>query len=208
MIIPPGWSGVAFGTATEGDARRDPVALAAFRAEGVPDRLAFATQVHGATVAEVLAPGNVGEADSLFTTSRGLTLCVATADCVPVAIGGEGFAAIVHAGWRGLAAGVVSATVERLRHRGLDPVRAAIGPAIGPCCYEVGPDVLDRLGRFAAETTSGTPSLDLRAAVRDQLGDLEVWSSDRCTLTDPELVSYRRNRTTHRQVALTWLPTV
>jgi YfiH family protein len=207
MIRPSGWDGVLFGTAAEGDARSDRAARDVFGAEGAPDDWAFVTQVHGAAVAEAVRPGNLGEADALYVETPGLALTVATADCLPIVIAGEGCAAIVHAGWRGLAAGVIPATLDTLRRRGLEPARAAVGPCIGPCCYEVGPEVRDRFPGFLETTTWGTPSLDLRAAARDELRGLEIWESDRCTMTDSALVSYRRNRTTRRQVAVAWLPT-
>ncbi len=206
MIRPPGWSGALFGTAAEGDVRVDPAARAAFVAAGAPDAWAFVTQVHGVDVVEATGPGNLGEADAILTRVPGLALTVATADCIPIFLGGDGFAAVVHAGWRGLAGGVVSETLAALRRRGLDPVRAAMGPCIGSCCYEVGDEVRDRFPDFMTTTTWGSSSLDLRAAARAQLAGLEVWESERCTMTDPDLVSYRRNRTSLRQVAVTWLP--
>lgn len=205
MIRPPGWSSALFGTAAEGDVRTDRAARAVFVAAGAPDAWAFVTQVHGADVAEATEAGDLGEADALFTRVPGLALTVATADCIPVVIDGEGFAAVVHAGWRGLAAGVVTETIAALRRRRLVPRRAAMGPCIGACCYEVGDEVRARFAGFLATTTWGSPSLDLRAAARAQLDGLEVWGSERCTLTDPELVSYRRNRTRSRQVAVSWL---
>jgi YfiH family protein len=206
MIRPPGWSGVLFGTAAEGDLRVDPAARSVFVGAGAPDSWAFVTQVHGAAVVEASAPGNLGEADALFTQVPGLALTVATADCIPIFVGGGGFAAVVHAGWRGLAVGVVPATLDALRRRGLNPTRAAMGPCIGACCYEVGDEVRDRFPGFMATTTWGSSSLDMRAVARAQLVGLEVWESDQCTMTDPSLVSYRRDRTSRRQVAVTWLP--
>jgi polyphenol oxidase len=206
MIRPPGWSGALFGTAAEGDVRTDPGARAAFVAAGAPGEWAFVTQVHGAAVVEATKGGNLGEADALLTRVPGLALTVATADCIPIVLDGEGFRAVVHAGWRGLAGGVVTETLRALDRRGLVPQRAAMGPCIGPCCYEVGDEVRERFPGFMAATTWGTRSLDLRAAARAQLDGLDIWESERCTMTDPGLVSYRRNRTSRRQVAVAWLP--
>lgn len=204
MIIPEGCGGAVFGTAAEGDARTDAGARLRFTRAGVPERWAYSTQVHGADVVEADRPGNVGEADAMFTTSPTLAVAVATADCVPVILGGDGFAAIVHAGWRGAAAGVVAAALDRLRDEGHVPVRAAIGPAIGPCCYEVGQEVLSRFPDHGVTTRWGTPGIDLPGIIAEQLAGLETWRSGRCTMTDETLYSFRRNRTAHRQVAVAW----
>ncbi len=206
MICPPGFAGVAFGTAAEGDARTDPDARAAFSTLGAPDEWAFVSQVHGGRVVEATHAGLLGDGDAVYTTRRGLSITVATADCVPIAIEGDGFVAVVHAGWRGVAAGVVAETLRTLRRHRLTPLRAAIGPAIGPCCYEVGAEVTETIPDHVATTTWGTPSVDLAAAVAVDLGDLVAWRSSRCTMTDSELFSYRRDRTLDRQVAVAWLP--
>jgi YfiH family protein len=174
---------------------------------GAPDEWAFVAQVHGDGVIRADAAGWLGEADALYTTRPGIAVAVATADCVPVVIEGIGFVAVIHAGWRGVAGGVVAATLRSLSGEGLVPQRAAVGPAIGPCCYEVGDEVLAAFPGHAATTTWGSPSVDLPGAVRTQLGDLPVWVSDRCTRTDPELFSYRSDRTPHRQVSVAGLST-
>jgi YfiH family protein len=208
MICPPGFAGVAFGTAAEGDARTDREARAAFMRAGAPAEWAFVSQVHGDRVVEATHEGLLGDGDAIYTTRRSLAVTVATADCVPIAIEGDGFAAVVHAGWRGVAAGVVGETLRTLRRHRLTPLRAAIGPAIGPCCYEVGDEVLEKISDYVGTTTWGTASVDLSAAVAADLGDLVSWRSDRCTMTDVDLYSYRRDRTLDRQVAVAWLPTV
>lgn len=206
MILPPGFTGVAFGTAAEGDARTDDRARRRFATHGAPPEWAFVSQVHGATVAYAERPGHLGDGDAIYTDRPGLAITVATADCVPLVLQGEGFVAIVHAGWRGLVAGVVPATLATLARRGHVPQRAAVGPAIGSCCYEVGDDVLSHLDGHRGTTRWGTPSVDLVEAVVAPLGDLPTWVSGRCTMTDPELHSYRRDRTKLRQVAVAWLP--
>jgi YfiH family protein len=207
MIRPEGFRGAAFGTAADGDARTDPIARVRFAAalEVSPD-WAYVHQVHGAAVVTAAEPGLRGDADAIITAIDDLPLCVATADCVPVIIEGERTTAAVHAGWRGIVAGVVEATMAAIRDSGDVPLRAAVGPAIGPCCYEVGDEVLDRLAPFAAETTWGSTSVDLPAAVAARLGSLPMWQADRCTFDSEELNSYRRDRTKSRQVAVTWLP--
>ena len=208
MIRPEGFRGAAFGTAAEGDARADAAARQRMATQlGISGEWAYVHQVHGAAVVTAAGPGLLGDADAIVTTTRGLPVCVATADCVPVIIEGAGSTAVVHAGWRGVVAGVVAATLVAMQSMGDEPLRAAVGPAIGPCCYEVGADVASRLAPFAAETVGGTTSVDLSAAVAAQLGSLSVWRADRCTYHLDAFHSYRRDRTTLRQVAVTWLPT-
>jgi len=123
-------------------------------------RLAVNTQRHGSRVNRARSGGVGEEGDALVTNERGLPLLALSADCVPIAIvttAGEPALAVVHAGWRGLAAGVVEAAAAALG----SGVRAAmLGPSIGPCCYVVGPEVS---GRFPARF-SRARMFDLRAA--------------------------------------------
>ena len=208
MITPPGFHRAAFGEAADGDPRTDLEARQRFAGlVQSPDAWSWAHQVHGSTVLIVDSVGIAGDADGLITERRGLALCVATADCVPVILEGERSAAIVHAGWRGMAAGVVAAGVIGMVEGGDRPRRAAIGPSIGPCCYEVGPEVVDELEPFAATTTWGTTSVDLWSAAESQLPGIDVWRADLCTFTDDRFLSYRRDGTSDRQVSVTWLPT-
>ena len=86
------------------------------------------------------------------------------------------------------------------------PRRAAIGPSIGPCCYEVGEEVRAAIGEFSATTTLGAPSVDLWAASEAQLAGLAIWRADRCTFTDGGFWSYRRDGTPNRQIAVAWVP--
>jgi YfiH family protein len=163
------------------------------------------TQVHGADVVEVFGPGPAGEADGVFTQLADLPLAVRTADCVPVVIHADAAVAVVHAGWRGMAAGVVAAAVEAMERSGHRPVRGAVGPAIGPCCYEVGDEVVAALGGRAAVTRSGSTSVDLWAEAESQLGNVEVWRADLCTFCESHFHSYRTNATTLRQTTVGWL---
>jgi YfiH family protein len=172
----------------------------------IPDGWAWLDQVHGAEVLTAAAPGLIGAADALVTTTAGLPVMVATADCVPIILEATGAVAVVHAGWRGVVAGVVTAAVSALAECGHSPERAAIGPAIGPCCYEVGNDVADQLPGFRSTTRAGTMSVDLPSAVAAQLDGLEVWQSGRCTHHESDFHSYRRNGTAQRQVAVGWIP--
>ena len=179
-----------------------------------PPRLAWARQVHGA---EVLAarPGLCGPGDALVTAERGLALAIATADCVPVLLAGRGAIAAVHAGWRGLASGVIGAALERLASAGAGEVRAWIGPAIGPCCYEVGEEVAEaiaRAGRADAvlrRDDRPRPHLDLHVAARLELasrGVSHVQALAVCTRCSPALWSYRRDgAAAGRNLSFIWL---
>jgi len=207
VIRPEGFRGAAFGEAAEGDLRIDTGRRRAVAAVlGIPPEWAFASQVHGTTMLRATTPGRLGEADALYTTRQALPIAVATADCAPVILEGNGFTAVVHAGWRGAAAGILQATVATLEQAGLNTERAAIGPSIGPCCYEVGDEVAERFEGYAAKTTWGTTSIDIGGYLESALGPLPVWRSQRCTYTDEDLNSYRQNRTRLRQVAVAWLP--
>lgn len=207
MIRPAGLVGAAFGTVAEGDGRSDPATRDRLWADfGVPTRWALVDQVHGASVAEATEGGDLGEADAAFTSQPSLAIAVATADCVPIAIEGPDVAGVAHAGWRGMAAGVITALIDAMHRAGLKPARAGIGPSIGPCCYEVGAEVVSKFDRFSAVTTWGTDSVDLWSAAEAELDGLEVVRLDECTRCGTGLHSYRRDGTTERQITLAWLP--
>jgi purine-nucleoside/S-methyl-5'-thioadenosine phosphorylase / adenosine deaminase len=174
--------------------------------------LATVRQVHSARVVEA-APGPCGDADALTTRRAGLALRVVTADCVPVLLASSEAMAAVHAGWRGLAAGIVGAAARALA--GTGPVLAIIGPAIGACCYEVGPEVADQVASRAASAAvivdrgASRPHLDLALAARLELtraGVAEIVTIDACTRCSPDrLWSYRRDGArAGRNVALIW----
>jgi hypothetical protein len=169
---------------------------------GVPLPIALPRQVHGTTVVEA-ALGDEPRADGLVATARGLLVGIVTADCVPVLLVNRRrrVAAAVHAGWRGAAAGVLEAALGRLG----DPadVEAALGPAVGACCYEVGPEVLAafraRTGDAAAPAwheRPGRPHVDLRVAAELLLRAAGVHRVDvlgPCTVCDRRYASYRRD---------------
>ena len=205
MIEPPGFAGVVFGDAADGDPRADPLARSRFEELIGPGfAWSWANQVHGNTVLAVDRPGPAGDADGLFTDRSRLALAVATADCVPVIIEGERTNAVVHAGWRGMAKGVVATGMAAMVDDGDRPLRAAIGPSIGPCCYESGPEVAEALAPFTDVTTWGTTSVNLWAAAEAQLEGLEVWRADLGTFTDHRFRSHRRDGTAQRQVSVAW----
>ena len=160
-------------------------------------RLAVNQQRH-TTKAVKARPGvHTDTADALWTDEPGVPMLALSADCVPIAIAATSDTpalAVVHAGWRGLAGGVVGAAVASLAASGK---AALIGPSIGPCCYEVGPEVSSR---FDADLTSDR-MLDLWTATERELGRAGVSSVERldlCTCCHPELFfSYRRSGAPH-----------
>jgi polyphenol oxidase len=172
-------------------------------------------QVHGATVVRVGEPGGAAgaRADAAVTDRRGCALAVLTADCAPVALAsGEGVIGVAHAGWRGVAAGVVEATVREMRALGATHVSAAIGPCIRPGCCEFSPADLDAVAAelgdtVRATTTDGRPALDLPEAVRIALARVEVddvTDVGTCTACSPRHFSWRAGKEQQRQAAVIW----
>lgn len=207
MMLPPGFRGAAFGSASDGDGRLDASVRAMLAARhGIPADWAYATQVHGSQVVHASGPGWQGDADALVTTERDVTLTIATADCVPLVLEGPDVVAVVHVGWRGAVSGVVEATLQKLAARGHPVTRAAIGPSIRPCCYEVGADVAAQFPDHTSTTSWGSTSVDLAGFVASKLDGVELWVDGRCTYTEVDLNSYRRDRTDRRQTAMAWLP--
>jgi len=210
MILAPvptrSGGGVAFSDASDGDVRSDDVRRTDLsRRLGISDRWATLTQVHGSNVVEVVRPGDQGQADAMFTSVTGLPLAIFTADCAGVVLQASGAVGVAHAGWRGAADGVVAALVTVMRDAGFEPVSAAIGPTLGSCCLEVGPEVSSRFDGFTARTTWGSDSIDLAQAITYQLGGLDVWAANRCTLHEPGWFSHRRDRTLDRMATIAWL---
>ena len=119
-------------------------------------RVAWLDQRHSAVCVEATA-GRCGEGDALWTVEPELALCVATADCVPVALAGARGVAVAHAGWRGIVAGVVGEAAGAI-DAGSTGSRAWIGPAIGVCCYEVGDDVAARVEAASTRRPVGSNS--------------------------------------------------
>jgi YfiH family protein len=144
------------------------------------------------------------------TNRHDVALAALVADCLPIAVAGNGAVAMLHAGWRGLADGVIAAGVAALRELGdRRPLSAAIGPGAGPCCYEVGPEVHGAFAGLPAAHRSD--NLDLKAIARDQLaaaGVAEIEDLGVCTIcSDPGLLfSHRRDHgITGRQAGVAWL---
>ncbi|MGO1317362.1 MAG: peptidoglycan editing factor PgeF [Cellulomonadaceae bacterium] len=201
------WRALNLGLATDDEPRRV-LANRDLLEQEVGRRIAYATQVHGADVVRVLAPPtppgtSVGSADALVTTRRDVAVAVLVADCVPVVLadGAAGVGAVVHAGRRGLVAGVVPNAVAAMVAAGARPgnIAAVVGPAACGACYEVPAPLRDEVAAqvpgTAARTSWGTPSLDLPAGVLGQLREAQigqVHSVGRCTIEDEDFFSYRR----------------
>ncbi|GAQ62935.1 peptidoglycan editing factor PgeF [Streptomyces scabiei] len=184
-----------------------------------PDRVVWMNQVHGADVAVVDGPWGTGDlpsVDAVVTTRRGLALAVLTADCVPVLLADPvaGVAAAAHAGRPGMVAGVVPATVRAMTGLGADPARivARTGPAVCGRCYEVPEAMRAEVATVEpaayAETSWGTPSVDVCAGVHAQLERLGVCDREQspvCTLESRDHFSYRRDGATGRLAGYVWL---
>jgi YfiH family protein len=173
----------------------------AYLEESLGVRIARMRQVHGRDVATVDDPAVVPEADGLVTVRPGVALMVRVADCVPVLLSDPvaGVVGAAHAGRNGMALGVVTHTVERMRALGAGDISAWIGPHVCGRCYEV-PDemraeVAEAVPASYAETRWGTPGLDLGAGVAAQLEEAgcEVVRFERCTLEHAQLHSHRRD---------------
>ncbi|MFD0357024.1 peptidoglycan editing factor PgeF [Streptomyces sp. NPDC127110] len=204
----------------------DPAAVRANRkiaAEGLgidPDLVVWMNQVHGRDVAVVDGPWVAGagipSVDAVVTARRGLALAVLTADCTPVLLADPvaGVAGAAHAGRPGLVAGVVPAAVEAMTALGADPARivARTGPAVCGRCYEVPAEMREAVAEVVpaawAETSWGTPAVDVVAGVHAQLAEAGVAHTHRspvCTLESRDHFSYRRDRVTGRLAGYVWL---
>jgi polyphenol oxidase len=179
-----------------------------------PGQVPIARQVHGAEILEHRAPQQpspfaepgspLPEADGHVVTATGLTPLVFVADCLPIALHGPRGLALLHCGWRPLAAGIVAKGAAMV-----GATEAAIGPGIGPCCYEVGEEVLDAFAGLGEGIADGR-MLDLPEVARRLLataGVGKVESAGLCTSCESELFfSHRRDGgRTGRQAGLAWL---
>ncbi|MEU6170684.1 peptidoglycan editing factor PgeF [Streptantibioticus parmotrematis] len=192
----------------------------AARALGLdPAAVVWMNQVHGNDVAAIDAPWGddpVPAVDAIVTARRGLALAVLTADCVPVLLADPhaGVVAAAHAGRPGMVAGVVPAAVAEMVRLGASPERitAFTGPSVCGSCYEVPAamrdEVADAEPAARAETSWGTPAVDVCAGVHAQLARLGVGMREKshiCTLESADHFSYRRDRATGRLASYVWL---
>jgi polyphenol oxidase len=177
-------------------------------AAGLPLPVCTVRQVHGTRVVTADRQGESPEADGVATSAPGLVVGVVTADCVPALMlaPARGVAAAVHAGWRGAAAGILEAAVVHLGSAfGVRPqeIEVCLGPAVGPCCYRVGPEVRDAFQAHTGDVTAAAwreagdaLMLDLRLAERHLLeaaGVGHVALLGPCTACTPSYASYRRD---------------
>lgn len=207
------WSSLNLGTHCgddPADVRRNRESLD----EVLPVPAPWLRQVHGTTVVpHPDDPGSEPEADAVFSFSEGQVCAVLTADCLPVVFCNRAGdrVAVAHAGWRGLANGILQATIDALAERPGD-LLAWLGPAIGPRSYEVGTDVAEA---FPDEFSAGFVRrgdrflMDIYAVARSKLaaaGIESVSGGNFCTFEDPErFFSYRRDGTTGRMACVAWL---
>jgi YfiH family protein len=197
------------------------------------DQVRWVDQVHGSTVivvgersrpsslgptpagspAHAVVAVGAGIGDALVSTAPSVALTVLTADCAPIALGSaEGVFAAVHAGWRGLAGGVVDAAVRTMRSLGAGEVAGALGPCIHAECYPFGADDLDAVAAVWGEgvrgrTADDRPALDLPAAVAAALagsGVAQVSGVDACTSCAGGYFSHRARGDLGRQALLVW----
>lgn len=205
-----------FTDVTDGDlARSEPAQdLARRRAAIVDLPWTSLSQVHGVDVVTVSSPGqhDGAPADAAVTATPGVALSVRTADCAPVLLVAPDAFGVVHAGWRGLRSGVISAAVDALGALGHPPVSAVLGPCIRARCYEFDDparhQVADVLGTSVlAATAWGTPALDLAAGVVaacEALG-LPVDDAGTCTACSPRHWSHRARSDSGRQALVAWM---
>ena len=222
--------GVAVRYASVGSPGHDAAGLAGHEAVGSAGHDAAGLDEHDAVGQQPGSPGRdaggsgefraagqpLPEADASFTDVTGLGLGVLVADCAPVLLADPEarIVGVAHAGREGMAAGVVTELLSAMSAAGADPARmhAVIGPHICGGCYEVPPELRDRIAGKVPEsgcvTRKGTPGVDVGAGVEAQLaraGVAAVASDPRCTAETPSLYSYRRDGRTGRLAGLIWL---
>jgi YfiH family protein len=180
-----------------------------------PERIAIGRQIHGAELMEHVdaqqpspfaAPGSpISEVDGHVTAQPGLVPLVFVADCLPVVLSGPRGVAVLHCGWRGLAAGIIARGAEAVA-----ATDAAIGPGIGACCYEVGEEVLAEFAPLGTDICAEGRMLDLPEVARRLLAEAgvgRVESAELCTSCEKRLFfSHRRDSgRTGRQAGLAWI---
>jgi len=177
----------------------------------VPTEPRWMHQVHGARVIDADATNTLVQADAAVARRPGTVCLVKIADCMPVFFAAAGVVGAAHAGWRGLAGGVLEGTLDAMR---VPPasVSAWLGPAIGPRVYEVGDEVRAAFAGHESAFTATRPGhwlLDLYAVARAKLsakGVREIRGGAFCTFTERErFFSYRRDKAVERMAALIWL---
>ncbi len=200
----------------------DPEAVATNRVRlqqwlALPSGPAWLQQVHGTKVVDAASASGTPQADAAYTCTPGVVCAVLTADCLPLLLSdraGECIAA-VHAGWRGLVAGVIEQAVQALQRPGAD-LLAWLGPAISPAAYQVGDEVRDtfmeydqRAAAAFAAAAGGGWQADLYRLARQRLEDcgvVDVYGGGYCSYSEAErFFSYRRDGVCGRMATLIWL---
>ena len=186
----------------------------------LPAEPAWLTQVHGTTVLDAAKVSDAPSADASFTTQRGVVCAIMTADCLPVLLADAAGSVVgaAHAGWRGLAGGVLENTVTAMRTASGDTLHAWLGPAIGPLQFEVGEEVLqvfaakDPLMHHAFQPVAARPGkylADIYQLARITLANVgvtQVSGGNFCTVSEARrFYSYRRDGVTGRMASLVWL---
>ena len=204
-----------------GDEVRDVMANRAQLRALLPAEPHWLNQVHGAAVVDAQrSESSAGTADASFTSAPNVVCAVSIADCMPVLLADTSgrCVGVAHAGWRGLASGVIEATVNAMRQRLEDPgaeLLAYLGPAIGPRHFEVGPEVLEAMRSQLPDAESafalhpgGKYLADLFVLGRRALaraGVNRIHGGHDCTFSDPaRFYSFRRDGSTGRHAALIW----
>lgn len=186
----------------------------------LPAQPVWLTQIHGAAVVDASSATDAPHADASITTQRGVVCAIQTADCLPVLFcdAAGGVVGAAHAGWRGLASGVLENTVTGMRKKGATDILAWLGPAIGPQRFEVGEEVLQAFAAIDAGTGAAFQPIEhrpgkyladiyrLARVLLSKYGVQRVYGGGMCTVTDADrFYSYRRDKITGRMATLIWM---
>lgn len=185
----------------------------------LPSRVTFLSQVHGIDVVDAAKLSQNQIADGSLTDKAGVVCAVLTADCLPVLLSDQSgtVVAAVHAGWRGLASGILQVAVQKMRESGADDILAWMGPAIGPSRFEVGREVVDTfstLGAAVSDCFISSKNKDkylanIYSLARHALAEVGVHQLDggiHCTVTESDkFYSYRRDGKTGRMASVIWM---
>jgi len=185
----------------------------------LPAEPSWLTQVHGVNVADAAQVRDAPDADACIASEPGAVCVMMTADCLPVLLCDAAGSVVgaAHAGWRGLAGGVLENVVAAMRGRGAGEISAWLGPAIGPQQFEVGHDVVEAFASHDAASRSAFVAIagregkylaDIYQLARQRLAEVgvqRVAGGGLCTVRDKRFYSYRRDKQTGRMASLIWL---